>query len=110
MPGVYILPQASCKQTSQTGSQDVHRFHQNPSGISSGPGATSREAILFVASNSSSSVTSITSFHSTVQVEDGHASPTSLSSFRGNNVGKQNRVYTGGQWGAQERNLFITIR
>ena len=55
-------------------------------------------------------MTSITSFHSTVQVEDGHASPTSLSSCQGNNVGKQNRVYTGGQWGAQERNLFITIR
>ena len=42
---------------------------QTRSGIPSGPGATSREAILFFASSSSSSATSISSSHSTVQVE-----------------------------------------
>ena len=55
-------------------------------GIPSGPGVTSREAILFVASSSSSSVTSISFFHSTVPVEDDRAYLTSLSSCRGHNI------------------------
>jgi hypothetical protein len=59
---------------------------QTRPGISSRPGATSRGAILIVAFKSSSSVTSISSFYSTVQVEDGRTPLTLLSSCQGNNV------------------------
>jgi hypothetical protein len=65
-------------------------------GIPPGPGATSRDAILFVASSSSSSVTRSSSLHSVavdatpsssseVVEEDGPGCPTQLS-CRGNRV------------------------
>ena len=85
-------------------------------GIPSGPGVTSREAILFVASSSSSSVTSISFFHFTVPVEDGRAYLTSLSSCRGHNIlmtlasNTVSILAVSGGGGAQGRNFFITIR